>query len=297
MSLDKLFQKQTKLACQAFQLCHEQNNLSYENALLDASLLSMDAGFLNMGCFVIGEDGDEADHKESNIPVVAGRPFSSETAFTHVKIVMPDNLQPSAMEAYVFHLARNMASVHHLTWCGLLTAKCLCIMAQESGLRVNGLHSLDLSAAFPVDTVTLDALASTLGASASDKLTHVHLSCERFMQETKVDQECQESILKVLERFRSLQHLYLYHPNNSITQRSLKMLSSRSSLITVSFIGSKQSSMRALSDIWVVKSNRLSPSSDDNDAAPLYTHTHTRMWSARTLVLHQLKDDSSPQRK
>jgi hypothetical protein len=234
----------------------------------------------------------------------------------HLKVVahMADRAESTQeLEGRMAALGHTQGTLRNLTWSGLLTARALCLLVENSGIMNHGLDTLDLTLACPVDQVTLDALASTMGQKAHT-LRNLHLHCNLQFADTVGEAKALLAMLRVLSRFRGLRHLFLYDLYQPLSAEMIACLAQQSSLRVVRIAGSRTTHMAPLNDLWRVTSasagyqERQQGRGDGEEEekngledghhggvagkplCELYVHTHTRQWGG-SLALQPLKTD------
>lgn len=130
-----------------------------------------------------------------------------EDGITHLRVVTSAQYvpQPRLLAGLIPSMSMHCAKMRHVSWEGLLTARSLSLLAENGP----GLETVDLSAAYPVDAITLDALRSSLGHRV-DRVQHMHLDLRWALDDRELEERVALDLVRSLRLFPTLRTLHLY---------------------------------------------------------------------------------------
>lgn len=130
-----------------------------------------------------------------------------EDGITHLRVVTSAQhlRRPRLLDDLIPSLGTHCTRMRHVSWEGLLTARSLSLLAEHGP----GLETVDLSAAYPVDATTLDALRSSLGHRV-DRVQHMHLDLRWALDDRELEERVALDIVRSLRLFPNLRTLHLY---------------------------------------------------------------------------------------
>lgn len=130
-----------------------------------------------------------------------------EDGITHLRVVTSAQYVPQSrlLAGLIPSMSMHCAKMRHVSWEGLLTARSLSLLAENGP----GLETVDLSAAYPVDAITLDALRSSLGHRV-DRVQHMHLDLRWALDDRELEERVALDLVRSLRLFPKLRTLHLY---------------------------------------------------------------------------------------